>query len=78
MVTGAISAGFWGYLGWLAIELAQRTRSNMVSIDLPKAYLYYLVALGCLLMGAFSIASLVREARKSADEIAREKLDHTH
>lgn len=69
-------AGFWGYGGWLAIELAQRTRSNMVSINLPKAYIYYLVSAGCLLMAVYAVANLIRLLGKPADQVAREKLEH--
>ena len=68
-----IVIGFWGYAGWLAIELAQKTNSNMVSIALPKAYLYYIVVVGCFLMAAFAIHKFLGEARKSTDQVAREK-----
>lgn len=70
----AVVTFFWGYAGWLGIELAERTKSNMVSIDLSKAYLYYVVTAGCFLMAAFAIANLVRETRKPADQLVREKL----
>ena len=68
-----VVAGFWSYAGWLAIELAQKTHSNMVSIALPKAYLYYVVVVGCFLMAVFAVQKLISEARKSADQVAREK-----
>lgn len=75
VATELIVTCFWGYLGWLAVELAQRTHSNMVSIALPKAYLYYIVAASCALMGVFSLFNLWREMKKSADELAHEKLE---
>lgn len=75
VATELIVTGFWGYLGWLAVELAQRTHSNMVSITLPKAYLYYAVAASCVLMSILSLFNLWRELNKSADQLAREKLE---
>ncbi|MEV8468549.1 TRAP transporter small permease [Fluviibacterium sp. DFM31] len=68
--------GFWGYCGWLSIELAQKTRSNMVSIDVPKAYVYYLVCAGCFLMAFFAAGKLLDVLRKSTADVAREKREH--
>ena len=74
LVVEVIVTGFWAYAGWLAIVLAQRTASNMVSIALPKAYLYYAVSAGCFLMAVYAVLNLIRESGKPSDQIAREKL----
>ena len=66
---------FWSYCGWLAIELAERTKSNMVSIELPKAIIYYFVSAGCFLMAAFAIANFVKTLRTSSDDVARSRLE---
>ncbi len=66
---------FWGYCGFLAIELAQKTRSNMVSIDLPKAYIYYVVSAGCFLMAIFTIKTLFNVIRKSSDQVSHDRLN---
>ncbi len=71
----AATAVFFGYCGWLAIELALRTNSNMASIQLPKYIIYYIVSAGCFVMGAFAVAGLVHLAGKSGAEIIREHLD---
>lgn len=68
--------GFWGYCGWLAVQLAQRTKSNMVSIDLPKAYIYYTVSAACFLMALLALINLLRVLKTPAAEVAREKLEH--
>ncbi len=68
----AAVCGFWGYAGWLAIELSQRTASNMVSIALPKAYLYYVVSAACFLMAVFALANLVKKAGQPVEEIIPE------
>jgi len=75
MASEIVVAGFFGYCGWLAIELAQRTASNMVSIALPKAIIYYGVSAGCFLMALFSLVNLVRLLGRSAADVARDKLE---
>lgn len=62
-----ITAVFFLYCGWLAIELAQRTSSNMASIEVPKAVIYYVVCIGAFLMGAlaaFTAGKLARSSRQ--------------
>lgn len=54
--------GFFLYCGWLAIELAQRTGSNMASIEVPKAVIYYLVSAACFAMALLAFAGLRRLA----------------
>ena len=76
MTSETIVAAFFGYAGWLAIELAERTNSNMVSIALPKSIIYYIVSVACFAMAAFAIVNLVRLARRSADDVAKDKLEH--
>ena len=66
---------FWGYCGWLAIELAQRTNSNMVSIDLPKAIIYYIVSAACFLMALFAVINFARTLRTASSEVARMRLE---
>lgn len=53
-----ITAAFFLYCGVLAVQLAQRTSSSMASVDLPKAVIYYIVALMCALTGALALAAL--------------------
>ena len=65
---------FWAYAGWLGVELAQKTGSNMVSVAVPKAYLYYVVAAGCFLMAAYAFAILIRRFGTPAKTIVNEKL----
>lgn len=70
----ALVASFWGYTGWLAIELSQRTNSNMVSIALPKAYIYNIVSAACFLMAVFAALNLLKVLKKPASQVVREKL----
>lgn len=45
-----VELSFYGYLSWLTFKLSQYTTGMMVSIDVPKYFLYYLVFAGWLLM----------------------------
>ena len=56
----ALTSLFFFYCGWLAVELAQRTASNMASVAFPKAPLYYIVAAVCALTGVFAAAHVRR------------------
>jgi TRAP-type C4-dicarboxylate transport system permease small subunit len=69
-----IVTAFWGFAGWLAIELAQKTNSNMVSVALPKSYLYFVVSAACFVMAIFAFLILVRHIGMPAQEMADEKL----
>ncbi len=55
-----LSIVFYAGLCWLTIELAQRTRQMMVSIDVPKAWLYWGVAACFAVMTVNGVVVLVR------------------
>ena len=77
MLTDLITSGFFFYMGWLAIQLAERTsRQRMVSVDLPKSVIHYTVAGACILMGVFALWHIIRTARRPSDEVAAERLDN--
>lgn len=44
-VIDVITTGFFATLAWLSGQLATRTGGMMVSIDVPKSYVYWFVAL---------------------------------
>jgi TRAP-type C4-dicarboxylate transport system permease small subunit len=69
-------AVFFCCMGYLGIELAQRTHAQrMVSIDLPKGIIYYTVVLACLAMVIFAAARALRYSRISAEQVVAEKLN---
>ncbi|SEL87378.1 TRAP transporter small permease [Halomonas daqiaonensis] len=45
-----VSIAFFAIGAWITWKLAGLTTAMMVSVDIPKSYLYYLVLLGFLLM----------------------------
>jgi len=72
----AIVAGFFGFAGWYGIGLAQRTSNQrMISIDLPKGIVYWVVVIACFAMAATALWNVVKLARRSAAEVAAAKLD---
>ena len=69
--------GLFGYMAWLGIELAQKTKSQrMVSLDLPKSVIYYIVVASCIAMAIFAAYRLVRLLKMSASDVAAEKLSN--
>ncbi|GAA6209820.1 TRAP transporter small permease [Cognatishimia sp. WU-CL00825] len=68
----ALSLAFYGYLAWLAVELAQKTRTKMASVEIPKSLLYWCVAAALMAMTAFSIYWLLRKIRQSPEAVLRE------
>lgn len=64
--------GFWGYAGWLGIELALRTNANMASVNVPKSYVYYVVAGSCFVMAACALRNFMAKRRQSREAIAEE------
>lgn len=73
----ALSLAFYGYLGWLAVELAQKTRTKMASVEIPKSLLYWCVAAALVAMAAFSVYWLVRKIRQSPEAVLRELEEHS-
>ncbi|MEY1557786.1 TRAP transporter small permease [Yoonia sp. R2331] len=73
----ALSLVFYGYLTILAVELAQKTRTKMASVEIPKSLLYWCVAAALLAMTAFSIYWLLRKIRQSPEAVLQELEEHS-
>lgn len=58
-----VSIGFYGALTVYTIQVALRTRSNMVSLQLPKSIVYWLVAASFVAMTAYAIRNAWRHWR---------------
>ncbi len=69
------STAFWAYAGFLAVELAQKTRSYIVSINIPKSTLYYVVAAACFFCAFFALLQLLSTLKKTRSQVIQEKLD---
>ena len=69
--------GFFGYLGFLGIQLAERTKAqSMVSVDLPKSIIYYTVVAACFAMTIVAAVRVYRYLKMPADDVAAERLDN--
>ena len=67
---------FFSYIGYLGIELAQRTKAQrMVSVDLPKGLIYYTIVVACFAMALFAAVNAYRMARKPAGDVMAKKLN---
>ena len=77
VLVDASVAAFFAYAGFLAIELAERTSAQMmVSVQIPKAVIYYTVVAACFAMAVFGVIRLVHILRSPSERIATEKLEH--
>ncbi len=64
-----INVGFYGFLAWVAVQLAEKTRQKMVSIDVPKSVIYWVVAVCLALMAINSIIWLYKKIRQPSSEV---------
>ncbi|RAH38404.1 TRAP transporter small permease [Halomonas sp. SL1] len=64
-----IRIAFYGIASWITYQLAERTNSMMVSVDVPKSVIYYLVLVGFLMMLLRSIQVAVRHWREGTSEL---------
>lgn len=72
----ALSLAFWGYLSWVAVELALRTRTKMASAEIPKSLLYWAVAAALGVMMVYSALWLLRKVRQQPEEVLRDLEEH--
>lgn len=71
-----INMAFFAVLGYFAIELVQRTHAQkMVSVDLPKSVIYWVIVGSCFLMALTAAWNSIRLIRTPANTIAQEKMD---
>ena len=59
-------------LGLLAVQLARVTDQRMVSVDAPKALVYFIVGAAIIACAGFAIARVRRRWRQSPEEILAE------
>lgn len=64
-----VNVGFYGFLAWVAVQLAERTRQKMVSVDIPKSLIYWVVAVCLALMALHSLVWLYRKLRQPSSDV---------
>lgn len=66
LVIDGLSAAFFFFLAYICARLALRTKQMMVSIDVPKSVIYWLVCAGLVAMGVFALRWFWRRLRGRA------------
>ncbi|MDI5983164.1 TRAP transporter small permease [Halomonas sp. M4R5S39] len=69
MIVDAVRVVFLVGGCWITYQLADRTNAMMVSVDIPKSYLYYLVFVGFLMMLVRALQVAVRHWREGTSEL---------
>ncbi len=67
-----ITFGFFGTLTWIGITLTQKTRQQMISLPVPKAWIYSICVASLAVMTVYSALRLWRKIRAKPEEIAAE------
>lgn len=67
-----ISTFFYGYMAWVAVQLALKTKTKMASAEIPKSLLYWCVAASLAVMAVFSLIWLIRKLRQTPDQVIRD------
>jgi TRAP-type C4-dicarboxylate transport system permease small subunit len=63
MAVDVLALAFSLFLAWTSVQLARNTRQAMVSIDIPKAYVYWLVAVTFVGMSVYAAGRVVQRWR---------------
>jgi TRAP-type transport system small permease protein len=68
--------GFGLFMAWTSAELAQNTRQAMISIEIPKAYVYWIVCAAFIGISFYAGARVVKRVRgQLSDEPSTLSLD---
>jgi len=71
-----ITLGFFGTMTWIGVELTQKTRQKMVTMPIPKAWIYTICVIALGLMALYSALWLWRRLRQTPEEIVRSLDEH--
>jgi TRAP-type C4-dicarboxylate transport system permease small subunit len=67
-----ITFGFYGFMTFVAVQLARTTRQKMISIDVPRSVVYWIVAASLAAMTIYSALWLVRKLRQRGRDVVAE------
>jgi TRAP-type C4-dicarboxylate transport system permease small subunit len=74
VLAALITFGFFASMTWIGVELAQKTRQKMVTVPIPKAWIYTICVIALGVMTLYSAAWVWRKFRATPREIV-EALD---
>lgn len=69
VVSQAIAFGFFGTMTWIGIELTQKTRQKMVTVPIPKAWIYTICVAALAVMTVYAGIWLWRKWKSTPAEI---------
>lgn len=69
VVSQLITFGFFGALTWIGVGLTQKTRQQMVSLPIPKAWIYTICVIALGIMTIYSAIWLWRRWLQTPEEI---------
>ncbi|MBO6718015.1 MAG: TRAP transporter small permease [Rhizobiaceae bacterium] len=69
VIAELITFGFYGTITWIGIELTQKTRQKMISLPIPKAWIYTICVIALGLMTIYSAIWLWRKFRTPKEKI---------
>ncbi len=62
---------FFFWISWIAFGTAGKANQMMVAIDIPKSWVYYIVAVGLLWMGVRSVQAAIRHWKQGGSSLNR-------
>lgn len=65
----AFAVLFYGTMFWIGVELVQRTRQKMVTLPVPKSWIYAICVAALAAMTVYAAITLWQRLRQSPDEI---------
>lgn len=71
-----VSGAFYFYMAWIGVQLAQSTKTKMISVDLPKSLVYWAVAISLALMALHSFYWLIHKIKQNPADILKDIEDH--
>ncbi|POF28019.1 TRAP transporter small permease [Roseibium marinum] len=71
VLSQTITLGFFGAMTWIGIELTQKTRQKMISLPIPKAWIYTICVIALGIMAFYSAIWLWRRLRQTPEEVVR-------
>ncbi|MGO1120580.1 TRAP transporter small permease [Rhodovibrionaceae bacterium A322] len=72
----AVSLAFYSICAWVTVGLAQKTKQSMVSLDVPKSLIYWVVAASFVCMALYSLFWLIRKIRQDSAQVIAELEEH--
>ena len=72
----ALTLYFFGYMAFVAAELAEKTKTKMASAEIPKSLVYWAVSAGLAVMALYSLVWLIRKVRQKPEDVVRDLEAH--